>query len=121
MLSDRDLKRAMVPSSGPATGDEFTVVFDSRHRVSQYMSWPARGISEETPLIDVARTLQREHISSLVVVAGAEARPVGIITTDDLVRFLISLLEGEGPHAESSKLPLSEFFERFRPSVGYLF
>ena len=109
MLSDRDLQRAMIPVgvAGQATpGFEF----DPAHRVDDFMSWPVRSVSGHTEIRQVARLMLDEKISALIV-TGADRRAAGILTTDDLLRLLVSLLAAE---PEKARKPLDWLLQELR-------
>jgi len=97
MISDRDIRRAMTPKPGSeiSTWETSSVEFNPAHKVSDFMSWPTRVISEATPLTEVIRKMLDEKLSSLLVTARDGKFPRGIITTDDLLLKLLELLESE--------------------------
>jgi acetoin utilization protein AcuB len=115
ILSDRDVKRAMLPERGMSL-EESQPAFDERDRVSKYMSWPAKGVDEHTAIEDVVRVMLQERISSLLIVSGPKAHPTGIVTTDDLLRYLLVVLEKPEPKARL--LPIRDFFSRFHMQDG---
>ena len=117
ILSDRDLKRAMRPDPNLADkGDKPR--FRKGALVSEYMSWPAQGVDEHTPVGDVVRVMLTDRISSLLILAGPQAAPVGIVTTDDLLRLLLRTLDEPGQKARL--LPVRDFFDRFAVPDGML-
>ena len=111
ILSDRDLKRAMRPD--PHLNENGNRPrFSKAARIADYMSWPAQGVDEHTPVGDVVRVMLQDRISSLLILVGPSANPVGIVTTDDLLRFLLKLLDEPGQ--KSRLVPVREFFDQLR-------
>jgi CBS domain-containing protein len=83
ILSNRDLQRAMNPQRpGFAEGC----------LVSDFMSWPTITIDENTPIKQVAEGMIDEKISALLVTSG-QSNIVGIVTSEDLLRYLAASLE----------------------------
>jgi CBS domain-containing protein len=100
ILSNRDVLRAMRPEDNqpdPDTGLwRKPGVFDPQARVSDYMSWPVKSVDRRTDLKLVARRMLSEKVSSLIVRDGAHT--VGLVTTDDLIKVLVEMLdEDRGP------------------------
>jgi predicted transcriptional regulator len=60
--------------------------------VRKHMHPAVKTIGVETPLLEAARNMCREHIHRLIVV-DEDAKPVGILTTLDLVATLIGVAE----------------------------
>lgn len=92
IVSDRDLNRAMQPLEGNEVPTEFDFKFATQGRVVDVMSSPVLCVPEHLSLREVAKLMIEEKKSALIVVNYAEI-PVGIVTTDDLLRFLMSMLE----------------------------
>jgi len=115
ILSDRDLQRAMKPKKGVSFSDESTIEFDPKFNAEDFMSWPVKTVSQDTTIYEVTRTMLKEKMSAIVVL-GEHCRPRGIVTTDDLLRFLLSLLEKDPPNL---RLKLNAIFEDFVQS-GYM-
>jgi acetoin utilization protein AcuB len=93
ILSDRDLQRALV-RTGDAPDlirDESSYEFEQEATAQDYMSWPILTVSDETPVQIVASRMLREKISAFLV-QDDSGRVRGILTTDDLLRLLLSLL-----------------------------
>lgn len=98
ILSDRDINRAMhsqIDKSNAFVKSE-EVVFDPKARVEDYMSWPVKAFDKDRSLKEVAKEMIHEKISA-VLVTDRENDIAGIITTEDLLRVLIELLEGPEP------------------------
>lgn len=64
--------------------------------VELFMSAPIHFVSEETPIKQVIFSLLEKKISCLLV-ADADDNAKGIITTDDLLWYLVKLVSAEGP------------------------
>lgn len=97
ILSDRDVSRAMhshVLKKGPTKSEEIT--FDEEARVQDYMSFPVKISSKNRALKEVAKEMVKEKISALLVLDDNES-VLGIITTEDLLRVLIEILDGPEP------------------------
>lgn len=112
LLSDRDVQRAMSPKKSTQDFD-----FDPSFQVKSFMSWPVRAVEEHEPVADVARRMLAEKVSAFLVFSAHQA-PVGIVTTDDLLRLLISLL-----HKDPSglRLSLNSIMDEYgmRSALGY--
>jgi len=89
ILSDRDVNRAMLCNSTDAQ-------FELGAKVRNYMSWPVKTYDKNRKLKDVAKEMIKDKISCLLV-SDAQNNIVGIITTDDLLRVLIELLDEPRP------------------------
>jgi CBS domain-containing protein len=93
ILSDRDVSRAMIVAPDNLAVGAAPPQFDPRHLVEQFMSWPVRAVSRESTVQAVTRLMLAEKISAVLV---EEHRvPVGILTTEDLLKYLLKLLEKE--------------------------
>jgi acetoin utilization protein AcuB len=99
ILSDRDVKRAMIPKSGieETAWDDAATEFLPQHKVSDFMSWPVKTIEESCPVLDTAKIMLRQKLSSMLVIPSHEENranlPKGIVTTDDMLKLLICLLD----------------------------
>ena len=92
ILTDRDLNRAMKPT----TLDNLeNAEFDPNHEVKDFMSWPVRTINSDVEIQEAAELMLKEKISALLVI-DQDNGARGIITTDDMLELLISLLDNEG-------------------------
>lgn len=61
-------------------------------RVRHLMTSPAVTVHRQTPLALAARRMDRNHVHRLVVVDDHDdARPIGILSTSDLVRAMAQL------------------------------
>jgi acetoin utilization protein AcuB len=91
ILTDRDLQRAIHTEFDQAGTVRFTVEkFAADETVSDYMSNPPRYVTSDTPIVTVATQMLEQKISCLLVVESEEV--VGIVTTDDLLWELVSML-----------------------------
>ncbi len=97
ILSDRDIRRAMIPNTN------FEVEFDSSHVVGSFMSWPAKTISKHASVLEIATAMLTEKLSALLVTGDHSEHPVGIVTTDDMLKLLIELLK-KGDNHKTIKL-----------------
>jgi acetoin utilization protein AcuB len=100
MLSDRDVQRAMV--SDPSSDQ---VRFPPEARARDYMGWPVLTVDRNAELGAVAKKMLGEKVSALLV--QDHGRPVGIITTDDLLKVLIELLDTPG---SPGRRPIYDYF-----------
>lgn len=91
IISDRDFQRAMWPINTPdAHGLPDSPHFRKDARVSDYMTWPVKTLSEDTDLITAIEMMITTKISSVVITRDDQM--TGIITHEDLLRVLASLL-----------------------------
>ena len=74
----------------------------NRLRVKDYMSTDVVTISRDATLHDAIEKMLEHNIHGLIVVDGASSRPVGMVTTDDI----LALIENSQP---DSDMPVSEF------------
>lgn len=110
VLSDRDVSKAMNPNRPGFAQD--TVVGD-------FMSWPVITVDENRPIKDVAEGMITEKISSFLVTSkGREV--VGIITTEDLLRYLVEALgkEKKSSFLDFTYTPLVAELMRETETVG---
>lgn len=101
ILSDRDVNRAMSPRRP---------VFLEGQTVSHFMSWPAMTVDEEAPLADLAEGMVDEKVSAFLVTRGGR-EVVGIVTSEDLLRLLHSILKPL-PSVDGKEKPGSSLLER---------
>ena len=119
IVSDRDVQRAMkaelvwaeairqkVPSFE-------SVEFDPDAKVRHYMSWPVKSVDYHTDLRLVAGMMVSEKISAVLVTKND--RHVGIVTTEDLLKVLMSLL---GASQERAPIGLDTILAR-QGHLGY--
>ena len=96
IISDRDVSRARSPNK-PG--------FDANAKVSDYMSWPVITVSQNLPLREAAQGMVDEKISAFLVTDDAQAI-VGIVTSEDMLRALVSLLSAPSRFAKASYSPV---------------
>lgn len=97
ILSDRDVNRAMqsqVMKSTQVHTD--SISFDPKATVRDYMSWPVKTFDKDRSLKTVAKEMIKEKISAFLV-TDLDHAIIGIITTEDLLRVLLELLDGPEP------------------------
>ena len=92
ILAQGDLNRAQ-PSALSGSQEEFTRVMEETP-VSRIMIQSPVTVSEETALVEAARTLLTMKFGALPVTR--DGRLVGIVTDSDLLRCLIDLLAHGG-------------------------
>ena len=92
ILAEGDLKRAQ-PSTLSDTHEEFERVMESTP-VSRIMIPRPLTIVEDTPLLEIARILSSTKFGALPVLRDGVL--VGIVTDNDLLKHLTSLLEQAG-------------------------
>jgi CBS-domain-containing membrane protein len=92
LLAEGDLKRAE-PSTLQASQEEFDTIMEAT-QLSRIMIREPLTVTEETPLLAAVSTLQTTKFGALPVVQ--DARLVGIVTDNDLLRSLRELLEQGG-------------------------
>jgi acetoin utilization protein AcuB len=94
IVSDRDLRRAMKPKKDFSILEESSIEFDPKFKVAEFMSWPVQTVSEYETVHEIADLMIKEKISAVLVI-GEHDRPKGIVTSDDLLKLLVKLLERE--------------------------
>jgi CBS domain-containing protein len=109
IISNRDLQRAMIPTSGPDKS-EASLEFDSKYEVRDFMSWPVRTIQDDSLIQDVAVIMLKEKISAVIVIGNKNSYR-GIITTDDLLSYLTNLIQEQNKMAE---LKISELVDNLQ-------
>lgn len=91
ILSDRDVHRAMKPRPDAAPG-EHDIEFASLAETQDFMSWPVRSVPINSTAYEVTQIMIREKISA-VLVNDSHGRPKGIVTSEDLMKLLLRVLE----------------------------
>lgn len=90
IISDRDLKLAM---SKIVDYDEDTYYqFETEEKVEDYMSRPVKSVLGTDPIENVAKRMLAEKVSAYLVL-DREHHVSGIVTTDDLLAYLVTVLE----------------------------
>ncbi len=90
LLSERDLKLAM--NKLDLGINEVTYQFDSEETVQDYMSTSLKVVSFDESINNIARLMLMEKISS-VLVMNEKKLISGIVTTDDLLAYLVTMTE----------------------------
>jgi CBS domain-containing protein len=90
VLSQTDLVRAHASGQSLANWPGLAV----RH----LMTSPALTIRLDETLLTAARMMEQHHVHRLVVVAPDGEHPIGVISTTDLVRALVEILEELDDH-----------------------
>ncbi|WP_185903057.1 CBS domain-containing protein [Bacteriovorax stolpii] len=88
ILSDRDVQKAMVAKKL----DEYYCETPTDNKVSSFMNSPVYMVNEKTDLKAVAKIMIREKISSLIV-ENDEHDITGIVTTTDMLAYILQTLE----------------------------
>lgn len=96
MLSDRDIQRAMQTDTRYGDTARPYYTFEAEAKVEDYMSYPVETIGENASVADAARAMLENKISSLIVTSADST--IGIITTEDLLRFLVNRDESSLTH-----------------------
>jgi CBS domain-containing protein len=107
IISDRDVMRAMNPQS-PG--------FTPNAKVSEYMSWPVVTVDKSTPVKQLAEGMVDEKISAFLVAEKNEV--VGIVTAEDLLRLLATILADESGKNKLSSLPYNPVVQELLRDVG---
>jgi acetoin utilization protein AcuB len=106
MLSDRDLLRASNTKVLNEIEQEMT--FNPHYIVEDFMSWPVQTVSEQASIEDVAKLMIEQKVSA-VVVNGPNQYIKGIITSEDLMQYLVDLLHRS---EESRMVPIQHLYWR---------
>lgn len=92
ILSDRDVQRAMKPCKNELDGNDPQIEFDPKFTAADFMSWPIRSVPTHTSILELVVRMLDEKVSAFVVM-DEHHYPKGIVTTDDLLKFLLKSLE----------------------------
>jgi acetoin utilization protein AcuB len=90
LLSERDLKLAMNKSEVGI--NEIAYQFDSEETVQDYMSTSLKVVTYDESITNIAKMMLVEKISS-VLVMNEKKLISGIVTTDDLLAYLVTMSE----------------------------
>ncbi len=92
VLSDRDCQRAMKTTVEAQQNTRvISESFSEQDLVQDYMSWTTETVDIDMPIEAVASLFLEKKISSVLVTKDSEVS--GIVTTDDLLWILVSLLK----------------------------
>lgn len=109
ILSDRDVQRAMITDRGDDCPDE--IYLNPEKKIMEYMSRPAFTVMEDSPITEVILSMISRKFSA-VMVENKRGEYTGIITSEDLLNCMLSLLNRE---EEIKNKPLSFFM----PNIVY--
>lgn len=115
ILSDRDVQRCVrfnVENRSQAVDIEASL--DPKIKTADAMSWPVHKVQGDVPVRDVALRMLNEKMSSMLVECPKTGRR-GIITTDDLIRLLVSMLDKDPSRL---RLAVNAILEDFTPIYG---
>lgn len=90
ILSDRDIQRAIHVRQVNEIEQEMT--FNPHDTVESYMSWPVQTVDENASVSELTRMMIEMKVSAFVV-SGGNQYIKGIITTEDLLKYLLALSE----------------------------
>lgn len=103
ILSDRDIQRAMISKKISDFQQELHLANDLK--VSDFMNWPVYTVSKSTSINKAAELILKHKVSALVV-ENEQGFVCGIVTTDDLLSYLVQVVNNvEKP----SMWPLSNY------------
>lgn len=88
VLSDRDLLKQLSPFVGVRMNERAQDIATLNKRVHQFMTRRLISIGPDASLAEAAKLFIRQRVSCLPVIDGA-GKLVGIITTRDLIRWVV--------------------------------
>lgn len=89
ILSDRDVQRAVNLKMINEIEQEMT--FNPHDTVEDYMSWPVQTVDENISVKEITKMMIEQKVSAMVV-SGPNQYIKGIITTEDLLKYLLELV-----------------------------
>ena len=89
ILSDRDVQRAMDVQK--INNFQQSLSMNADRKVEDFMSWPVYMVSESTSIEKVVEEMLAQKVSAFVV-SDSLGRSRGIVTSDDLLSFLLTLI-----------------------------
>lgn len=104
MLSDRDVQRAINVKMINEVEQEAT--FNPHDTVENFMSWPVQTVDEKTSIEEMTTMMIELKVSAIVVI-GPNQYIRGIITTEDLLKYLLELLATSEVNRE---MPISKLY-----------
>ncbi len=104
MLSDRDVQRAINVKMINEIEQEMT--FNPHDTVEDYMSWPVQSVDENISITEITKMMIEFKVSAMVV-SGPNQYIKGIITTEDLLKYLLELL---GTSEMTRSMPISRLY-----------
>ena len=109
IISERDVQRALNVKKAGLYQQEITL--DENLKVEDFMSWPVYMVSEETSIERVAEEMLAQKISAFLVV-NQDRIEQGIVTTDDMLKYLLTYIKTDRPKMKFE--PLSWFREQLK-------
>jgi acetoin utilization protein AcuB len=106
IISDRDIQRAINVSMLNEVEQELS--FAPHQVVEDFMSWPVQTIDEKTSIVELAKLMITEKVSAFIV-SAPNYYMKGIVTTDDVLQYLIEFVNSETTFKQS---PAKEVFWR---------
>lgn len=88
VLSDRDLLRQLSPFVGVRMSERPQDLATLQKRIHQFMTRRLISIEPDATLAEAARLFMRQRVSCLPVI-DADGRLAGILTTRDLIRWVV--------------------------------
>jgi signal-transduction protein with cAMP-binding, CBS, and nucleotidyltransferase domain len=114
ILSDRDIQRCIrYDRKSHSAQLDIELNLDPKIQVAEAMSWPVHKTSGEASVRDVALSMLNGKMSSMMIECQTTGKR-GIITTDDLLKLLISLLDKDPGRL---RLAVNSLLEEFAPDI----
>lgn len=104
ILSERDLERAR--NVEVEEGEEI-FTFKTTKRVCDYMSKPVKTMNESASIRLLASEILKNKISSFVI-EDHDGNLKGIVTTDDLLKYLLQMIDFEQMEYDKTALSIFE-------------
>lgn len=104
ILSDRDVQRAVHIRQINEIEQEMT--FNPHDTIEAFMSWPVQTIDENTSVAELTRMMIEMKVSAFVV-SGGNQYIRGIVTTEDLLKYLLDMLS---TNESTRMLPIKGLF-----------
>lgn len=104
ILSDRDIQRSMEVKKINAF--QQAVSINETRKVEDFMNWPVFTVSETTSIEKVIEEMLAQKVSAFVV-SDLMGRNKGIVTSDDLLTFLLTLIRKDN---DVKYRPVAEYF-----------
>jgi predicted transcriptional regulator len=73
---------------------EQELTFVPHQLVEDFMSWPVQTVDEKTSIVELAKLMITEKVSAFIV-SAPNYYMKGIVTTDDLLQYLIEFINTE--------------------------
>lgn len=90
ILSDRDIQRAM--NVKKVNSFQQAISIDETKIVEDFMNWPVYTVTETTSVEKVVEEILAQKVSAFLV-SDSAGKTKGIVTTDDLLTFLLTLVK----------------------------